>query len=268
MPDPPSREIRVWDEFQLEQERDALTFARECLVEVEHFVDGMLDALEAGRSEIEQRRANSERSVGPEIEEKTVSRPRPDEVDARLWVRIAGSLGFIAGNCHTDLGRFSVWIDDPRLWRCASKDEITECSNASRWWIEGFLSGSEPSFYDYYGYHAEDLDVHDDDPRWDRLNRATARFREEGGIGRIAHRPPIVIPEHLVEGFPQIWHGGGETTWLRNGDEWLLADEHVNEETLRRGKGCAERPTCAETELEVAPDVWICPKCGQLSSWS
>ena len=46
---------------------------------------------------------------------------RPNDLDDRLWVRIAGSLCFITGNCHTHLGHFSVWVDDPGSFMSAAK---------------------------------------------------------------------------------------------------------------------------------------------------
>ena len=145
-------------------------------------------------------------------------RPRPDWIDEGLWVRLAGvdARCFIRGNAHTHPGRFGVWSDSLDRGLAASKDEIVECSDASRWWVEGFLSGNEPSFGDYYGYQADDRDVHADDLRWDRLRSPTARFRDTGSHGQIAREPPITIPAAVIDGFPRVWHGGEETTWLRD----------------------------------------------------
>jgi hypothetical protein len=48
--------VYVWDEFEYNR-GDALTFARRALAAVEGFVNGMLDAFEDGKREIETRRA-------------------------------------------------------------------------------------------------------------------------------------------------------------------------------------------------------------------
>jgi len=49
--------VHVWDEFEYNQGRHALTFARRALAAVDGFVNGMLDAFEDAQREIETRRA-------------------------------------------------------------------------------------------------------------------------------------------------------------------------------------------------------------------
>lgn len=201
----------------------------------------------------------------------TGTRARPNEIDEELWVRVKGVEGrcFIRGNGHTHLGRFSVWSDSLGCGLSASKDEILECSEASRWWVEGFLNGNEPSFYGYYGRDENEIDVHDDDPRWERLRRARERFRSDGAIGECALRPPIVIGTLLVARLPPVWWGGQETTWLRDDDGgWVLAGEDVNESTFKRGRACELAARCNDWIVEVAQALWICPECGQLVSWA
>jgi hypothetical protein len=69
------------------------------------------------------------------------------EIDERLWVELTDSEGrwYLVGNPHTFPGRFDVWSREIGSSMTISKSEITNASDAARWWIEGYLSGNEPS---------------------------------------------------------------------------------------------------------------------------
>lgn len=188
--------------------------------------------------------------------------PRPDdEIDEDLWVRVEGYEGLllILGNAHTHRGRISVWSDALGFSTRISKYDVDMASEKARAWIEGFVAASEPSLSEYYGHD----NFADDDPLVERWRRACARFRERGSIGRIKYDPGFAIPPGVpIE--PQIWHGGWETTYLWNGTSWELADETASAKDFKRGKACEDDPTCDPQTVEVAPDLWLCPECGQM----
>lgn len=69
----------------------------------------------------------------------------PPEVDQRLVFRSQHCPGrhFLLGNSHTFPGRMAVWCEDSEYEISASLFEMTDVSEAARFWITGFLAGSE-----------------------------------------------------------------------------------------------------------------------------
>ncbi len=107
--------------------------------------------------------------------------------DSELWVTIEATDGrwFIVGNGHTFAGRFLVRSPDAAQTISASKDEVTDASDAARWWIEGYLAGSEPALDSFLGLSAEDADaLPDDGPELRRWQAALTQFHKTG------HLPP------------------------------------------------------------------------------
>jgi hypothetical protein len=74
-----------------------------------------------------------------------VDAPGP-EYDPRLWFHHLGCSGkhFLLGNPHTFVGRMWAWCPVKKVTFFVSKVEIGETSQPAKYWIQGFLSGSEP----------------------------------------------------------------------------------------------------------------------------
>lgn len=70
----------------------------------------------------------------------------PPEVDPDLVfeVRNRSGLHYLLGNPHTFTGRIAAWSQDQHIEVCVSLSEMTHISAPARYWINGFLAGSEP----------------------------------------------------------------------------------------------------------------------------
>jgi hypothetical protein len=107
--------------------------------------------------------------------------PHPHDIDTELWVELEDSdvRWYVCGNPHTFPGHFDVWSPELDTALTVQKAEVTGASEAARWWIEGFLHGSEPSINEYLGVSPE-YDVADDDPAWDDWRKALDDYRKSG----------------------------------------------------------------------------------------
>ena len=189
------------------------------------------------------------------------------DFDPSLWVRVEGIEGVCLLGLKSNLrwGPFTVWSEHDRRGRTARKQEVIEASPSAWVWIDGYLAGCAPTFEQYYGFDSDECSADEFQRLWGRLERAQQRFRSDGHLGRFPPRPQVTIPPSAVGG-SRIWLGGSETTWVWNGASWDLADQHTTSEVLKHGLVCMDDPICDASVEEVAPDVWICPHCGQLQS--
>jgi len=73
------------------------------------------------------------------------------DVDKALWVELDGERGYICENAHTHPGHFHVCFPYPGHWTTATVSELTVMSVEARYWLMGFLAGSEPDLYEYLG---------------------------------------------------------------------------------------------------------------------
>jgi hypothetical protein len=99
--------------------------------------------------------------------------------DPVLWVELAARPGrwTIHYNPHTHPGRFAVVdADDNAIY--ASRGDVTACSLEARYWLDGFLRGSEPDAERMFGPDIWESDG--DDPRWVRWRAALDQFRRTG----------------------------------------------------------------------------------------
>ncbi|XVV17713.1 hypothetical protein ACQP2X_28685 [Actinoplanes sp. CA-131856] len=98
-----------------------------------------------------------------------MSPPLPPDVDPDLWFDTAcGRHYLLDGNPHTFPGRMDAYCAERGIRTRVSKAEIVDCSEQTRYFVRGFLSGNEPAPPD-----AKSVT----DPAW---NDATTRFRETG----------------------------------------------------------------------------------------
>ena len=102
----------------------------------------------------------------------------PDEdalvIDERLWFEAScGNRDFLLGNAHTFVGRMVAWCPDKQGSYIVSLGEIDEMSEQSRYFIAGFLAGSEPG-------EPIDDDGNTDDADLMAWRLATRRFRRTG----------------------------------------------------------------------------------------
>jgi hypothetical protein len=75
--------------------------------------------------------------------------PREDiEWDERLWFEAScGNRDFLGmDNPHTFLGRMSAWCPDRNVWYRVSLAGMGEMSDEARYFVKGYLAGSEPGF--------------------------------------------------------------------------------------------------------------------------
>jgi hypothetical protein len=105
--------------------------------------------------------------------------PLPADVDARLWFLMAGCEGrhyLVDGNPHTFHGRMYFYCPPQNVYTRVSKSEIAECSDETKYFIRGFLSGNEPP-----PPRDDDQDLLDDgDPRFGQWRKAVDVFRDTG----------------------------------------------------------------------------------------
>src|SRR5580700_1649377 len=101
-------------------------------------------------------------------------------MDRNLWViphsRKLGSIGYVLeGGWSHFFGRFLVYWEGLGDAYKASLSDIRECSEASSFWIEGFLNGQRPD-----PWFDSTFDFVDEDPRTTIFWSAVDMFRRTG----------------------------------------------------------------------------------------
>jgi hypothetical protein len=106
--------------------------------------------------------------------------PLPGDVDPKLWVEVDGVDGrcYLSYNCHTFPGRMGAWSETLSRDLCVSKSQVTAASEEAKYWMDGFLTGTQPRAVDMFGLAIHDAE--DSDPRWERWRAAIADFRRTG----------------------------------------------------------------------------------------
>lgn len=105
--------------------------------------------------------------------ENLVSREK-EPLDENLWfIGSCGGRDLLIGNGHTFIGRMKAWCPQKRVSYNVSLGEIREMSLESRYFIRGFLSGSEPHWPSNENGNVDDMDL----AAW---VSATRRFRQTG----------------------------------------------------------------------------------------
>ncbi|MCI0685664.1 MAG: hypothetical protein L0Y54_00280 [Sporichthyaceae bacterium] len=98
----------------------------------------------------------------------------PPPIDERLWFDAAcGRRDFIVGNGNTFIGRMAAWCPHDGVGYNVSLGEMGAMSDESRYFVAGYLAGSQPG----YPRDAEDETDEADLVAW---RAATARFRRTG----------------------------------------------------------------------------------------
>jgi hypothetical protein len=182
--------------------------------------------------------------------------------DASLWIVTtrSGPRGFIVGNCHTHQGRMAATFPDDGSSRCVSKGEVLEASDAAWQWIDGFLSGSEPTASDMYGPGVFDLP--DDHPKLQHWRDAVTEYRQTGSWP-YAHWHPRLVPlptDGLVPS--SVWTLRGAEVWAWTGSRWVPADPQPDHRSgWLTASLCRERGRCSGA---VVSDVHtVCRDCGR-----
>ncbi|WP_017935891.1 hypothetical protein [Nocardioides sp. Iso805N] len=193
-------------------------------------------------------------------------------LDTSLEVVVDGEVGYIEGNAHTFPGRMHIYLPGRGYDVTRSLCEIDSMSDASRWWIKGFLAGCEPDISAYLG-----IDLIEDDSaeataeeyeRWQAFN---ARCRDTGCWPQLNKRPrtPLIItPEEKadlrVEGELRPWAMVGERVWVPAGATWVeAAPQPQLVSGFMPGTVCAER---REDDVLHLDSGWtICVDCGEVA---
>jgi hypothetical protein len=170
--------------------------------------------------------------------------PQPPDLDPDLWVLADGYEGrlFLVGNPHTHRGRISAWSEALNGPTNVSKYEITDASDAARRWIEGYLSGNEPSAGDFLGI--DELaagELADDDPGLARWRAALKDFRDTGMMPALSRVPTIPFSDAATfDHVPWTWAGG--QIWIWTDKAWSVADPQPKlDGALLAGSPCAVR---------------------------
>lgn len=97
----------------------------------------------------------------------------PPKYDPELWFETAHCQGrhFLTGNGHTFVGRMDAWCVDKETYFRVSKKGIGNCSTAAKYWVKGFLNGSQP---------APPIDQPYDSPEFEWWRRSVDLFLETG----------------------------------------------------------------------------------------
>jgi len=95
-------------------------------------------------------------------------------IDERLWFEApCGRRDFIVGNGNTFVGRMAAWCPHDEVGYNVSRGEMGAMSDESRYFVAGFLAGSQPGYPADAEGGTEDADL----LAW---RAATARFRRTG----------------------------------------------------------------------------------------
>ncbi|MEU8819017.1 hypothetical protein [Actinoplanes sp. NPDC048796] len=99
--------------------------------------------------------------------------PLPPDVDPDLWfdTERCGRHYLLDGNPHTFPGRMDAYCPEQGIRTRVSKAEIRDCSEQTRYFVRGFLSGSEPP---------PPKSAASTDPAYLSWSNAASRFRETG----------------------------------------------------------------------------------------
>ncbi len=180
----------------------------------------------------------------------------PDHVDEKLWVEAGGYKGrlYPSHNPHTFPGRIGAWLAADDVYVTISKNEITECSEEARYWIDGFLVGNEADADEMFGA-AMLHDALDDDPRWERWRGALAQFRRSGVWMHERWRDLPAFPPWGGPPPVRVGAARGRSMDLGRADMVLVDPQPLRSFHLLDGTLCAERhPT---------PVVLPLARCGQ-----
>jgi hypothetical protein len=108
----------------------------------------------------------------------------PHDHDETLWVVVTDVPGrcFLGGNAHTHLGHIHAWSEDLGKLMTIRKDDVIDASPQARIWIQGFLTGNEPSLAEWLCVTPDEAFVHErhDDPKFQEWKRELRRFRQRG----------------------------------------------------------------------------------------
>lgn len=106
----------------------------------------------------------AKRSTGPDF-------------DRALWFEHRGCRGrhYLLGNPHTVPGRMLAWCPREQHSLFVARTDIGRMSRAARYWIEGYLHGSEPA-----PPPGPDGPPEFGSPAYRRWQRQTAQFRAHG----------------------------------------------------------------------------------------
>jgi hypothetical protein len=147
--------------------------------------------------------------------------------------------------------------------------ELTAMSAEARYWLLGFLTGSEPSVHEFLGRErAESPEPTEEE--WARYRTFLKRSLRDGHHVNLNPRPDraIVITDeerleiNLDDWRP--WTDVGDRVLVPDGAVWVEADPQPEMDRYwLAGSVCAERGTCRSLWLE---SNWlVCPDCGQVT---
>ncbi len=166
------------------------------------------------------------------------------------------------GNAHTFPGRIDAWSDSLDCSVTISRSDVREASPSTWAWIDGFLAGSEPEFYEFLGIERHEADrLDDDDHAYDRYRRAMADFRTSGSMPTELRARPTLAPPPGLPVEPWSVAGGQVFGW--DGSAWVaLGPQPDFNSGVIAGTACAER---GYHDLEGAGESHLyCTDCGEL----
>lgn len=150
------------------------------------------------------------------------------QLDTSLDVVVDGHLGYIEGNAHTSPGRIHIYFPHLGHDLTRSVSDIDSMSDTARTWITGFLTGCEPSVYEYLGIEGSGLEP--TDAEYDRWRDFTARFRQAGDCPVLRKRPQAALvitsdEQDLLRapGGLRPWAQAGERVWVPDAFGWVEA---------------------------------------------
>jgi hypothetical protein len=172
---------------------------------------------------------------------ETYRHVRPDgtemlfNFDRALWVELDGDRGYICGNAHTHPGRFRVCFPDQDYSTKANVSELTAMSTEARYWLVGFLSGSEPRLYQYLGLVGpaeikgfQDYEVTDAElARWQNFCKESRRVGSHSYPHKRPDRALVITDEERAKINLDPWRPWtyvGERVLVPDGEEWVEAD--------------------------------------------
>ena len=77
--------------------------------------------------------------------------PAPEPVDEALWFACSEEpegRDYLVGNAHTFRGRISAYCprkEGSPYYNVSASEVLSDCSDESRRWVQGFLAGQEPT---------------------------------------------------------------------------------------------------------------------------